>query len=63
LQGRGHDARRFRALLTACLPDTISHLETGQSRRVDLDLLDRLAKALGVAPHELIGEEPRRKKR
>jgi transcriptional regulator with XRE-family HTH domain len=60
LPDRAHEQLAERA---GCGQDTISHLETGQSRRVDLDLLDRLAKALDVAPHELIGEEPRRKKR
>jgi putative transcriptional regulator len=33
---------------------TISDLETGQSRRIELDLLDRLAKVLRCKPGQLI---------
>ena len=33
---------------------TISLLESGKTRRVDLDLLERLARALGVSPAALI---------
>ncbi len=33
---------------------TISDLETGKSRRIELDLLDRLAKALRCKPSDLI---------
>ena len=33
---------------------TISNLETGKSRRIELDLLDRLAKALRCKPSDLI---------
>ncbi|HEX9581614.1 MAG TPA: helix-turn-helix transcriptional regulator [Gemmatimonadales bacterium] len=33
---------------------TISDLETGKSRRIDLDILERIAKALGCEPGELI---------
>jgi DNA-binding Xre family transcriptional regulator len=33
---------------------TISNLGTGKSRRIELDLLGRLAKALNCRPHELI---------
>jgi len=33
---------------------TISDLETGKSRRIELDLLDRLASALRVHPASLI---------
>jgi len=33
---------------------TISLLESGKTRRVDLDLLERIAKALGVSPAALI---------
>ncbi len=35
---------------------TISDLETGQTQRVELDLLDRIAKALRCKPKDLIGE-------
>lgn len=33
---------------------TISELETGKTRRVDLDVLDRLCEVLGVQPGELL---------
>jgi transcriptional regulator with XRE-family HTH domain len=33
---------------------TISELETGKTRRVDLDVLDRLCGALGVDPGDLL---------
>jgi putative transcriptional regulator len=36
---------------------TISELETGNTRRVDLDVLDRLCDALGVEPGELLKRE------
>jgi transcriptional regulator with XRE-family HTH domain len=40
---------------------TISDLETGKSRRIELDLLERLGKALGADPSSLIApEKPRR---
>ena len=39
---------------------TISNLETGKSRRIELDLLDRLAKALRCEPSDLIGRGPKR---
>ena len=39
---------------------TISNLETGKSRRIELDLLDRLAKALQCKPSDLIGRGPKR---
>jgi len=38
---------------------TISDLENGRSRRIDLDVLDRIAKVLGVKPGELF-EQTRR---
>jgi transcriptional regulator with XRE-family HTH domain len=44
---------------------TISDLETGKSRRVELDLLERLASALGVkaaALFEHIPDKPKRKR-
>jgi len=37
---------------------TISGLETGRIRRVDLDILDRIARALDVEPAELIVRGP-----
>jgi transcriptional regulator with XRE-family HTH domain len=36
---------------------TISDLETGKSRRLELDLLEKLAKALGVKAARLIAEK------
>jgi transcriptional regulator with XRE-family HTH domain len=42
---------------------TISDLETGKSRRIELDLLEKLAKVLGVKPAAFInavGPERRR---
>lgn len=42
---------------------TISDLETGKSRRVEIDLLERLAEALEVEPGELIVRGPARKKK
>ena len=36
---------------------TISDLETGKSRRIELDLLEKLAKALGVKAAKLIAEK------
>ena len=42
---------------------TISDLETGKSRRIELDLLEKLAKVLGVEPAAFInavGPERRR---
>lgn len=35
---------------------TISGLESGKNKRLDLDVLDRVARALGVTPTELIAE-------
>lgn len=32
----------------------VNHLENGKTRRVDLDLLDRIARALKVEPSELV---------
>jgi DNA-binding Xre family transcriptional regulator len=37
---------------------TISELETGKTRRVDLDVLDRLCAVLKVAPGELLVRKP-----
>jgi transcriptional regulator with XRE-family HTH domain len=36
---------------------TVSSLELGKGRRVDLDILDRLAAALGVSPLDLFANE------
>ena len=41
---------------------TISGLETGQSSRVDLTVLDRIAKALGVTADALVIPAPPRKR-
>jgi transcriptional regulator with XRE-family HTH domain len=38
---------------------TISGLETGQTRRVDLDVLERIGAALGVDPASLLVSVPR----
>lgn len=40
---------------------TISDLETGKSRRIELDLLERLALALKVEASSLIVEVPKRR--
>ncbi len=37
--------------------ETVSNLETGKTQRIEFDLLDRLAKALGCKPSDLIGED------
>ena len=44
---------------------TIFNLETGKSGRIELDLLDRIAEALGCKPSELLDvvEGPRQKRR
>ncbi len=44
---------------------TIANLETGKSLRVELDLLGRIAEALGCKPSELLDvvEGPRQKRR
>lgn len=42
---------------------TVSGLETGRTRRVDLPALERLAKALGVEPHQLFETVPAPKRR
>ena len=41
---------------------TISNLETGKSRRIELDLLDRLAKALRCEPSDLIGRAAKKRR-
>lgn len=41
---------------------TVSALETGKARRIDLDTIERLAKALGVPPHELFETIPAKSK-
>ena len=40
---------------------TISDLKTGKSRRIELDLLDRLAKALRCEPSDLIVKKGKRR--
>jgi transcriptional regulator with XRE-family HTH domain len=42
---------------------TISELETGKTRRVDLDVLDRLCGVLGVEPGDLLEREGKRRGR
>lgn len=42
--------------LAAVRQATISSLENGKGRRVDLDLLDRIAKVLGVKATALLAE-------
>ena len=39
---------------------SISELETGKTRRVDLDVLDRLCGALGVQPGDLLERRPKK---
>jgi transcriptional regulator with XRE-family HTH domain len=36
---------------------TLSAIESGTTTRIDLEILDRLAKALGVDPAMLIGKD------
>ena len=40
---------------------TVSGLETGKSRRVELDLLEKLAKALNVKPAALLVDTKRKR--
>lgn len=40
---------------------TISAMETGSSRGVDFDVLDRLARALGIDPALIIERVPERR--
>lgn len=42
--------------------ETLNRLENGKSGRVTLELLDRLATALGVQPGELVERRPATKK-
>ena len=42
---------------------TINDLENDKSRRIELDLLERLAIALGVEPGDLIVREPKKGKK
>jgi transcriptional regulator with XRE-family HTH domain len=46
------------AALAETRQGTISLLEQGKTRRIDLDLLERIAKALGVSPAALIVVTP-----
>lgn len=41
---------------------TISGLETGKSRRIELDLLEKLAAVLGVKPAALLAKDTKRKR-
>jgi transcriptional regulator with XRE-family HTH domain len=40
---------------------TISDIETGKAKTLRLALLDKLAKALNIEPHELLQPPPNRK--
>lgn len=42
---------------------TISNLETAKSQRLEVPIIERLAKALGVEPHELFETAPAKRKR
>ena len=42
---------------------TISKIESGATSRIDLDVLDRLAKALGVDPGLLVVRTPAKRSR
>jgi DNA-binding Xre family transcriptional regulator len=66
LRIRLKEAREAKGLTQLALADlagvrqaTISEMETGAVRRVSLDVLERLADALGVEPGELLEREPR----
>jgi transcriptional regulator with XRE-family HTH domain len=39
-------------------PSTLVDIEKGRTKRIDLAVLERLAKALGVAPGYLIADTP-----
>lgn len=41
----------------------ISHIETRKAQRIDLDLLERLCRALGVEPATLLRMTPRARRR
>jgi DNA-binding Xre family transcriptional regulator len=41
---------------------TISELETGKSQAITFDVLERLARALQVAPGEILDVAPRRRR-
>ena len=43
--------------LAATYQKTVSNLETGQTQRIEFDLLQRLADALQCKPKDLIGED------
>lgn len=45
-----------------CAQSKISYLETGRTQRIDLPLLERVAKALGVEPGELLVRTSGRKR-
>ncbi len=42
---------------------TISDLENNRAKRIELDLIERLAAALGVEPGDLIVREPKKGKK
>ena len=41
---------------------TVNRIESGKPRSIDLEVLEKLANALGVAPGLLIGHEPKARK-
>lgn len=49
--------------LTGIKQARISELETGRAKRVEMDMLERLAEALGVEPGDLIERVPAAKKK
>src|SRR5262245_25744461 len=70
LQFRIKQLREARGLSQAALAEhvgvrqaTINDLENGYSRRDTLDLLEKLARALGVEPGELFERRPAAKKK
>jgi transcriptional regulator with XRE-family HTH domain len=42
---------------------TISDLETGKSGRIDLEVLDKLCRVLGVEPGDLLEREGKKRRR
>ena len=60
-EARGWSQERL-AVQAGIRQATVSGLETGATRRVDLDTLERLGKALGVDPASLLVTTSRRAK-
>ncbi len=66
---RLRDLRAARGLTQEALAElagvrqaTISQIERGATSRIDLDVLERLAAALGVQPGELLATDGKRKR-